>query len=285
MGLSASTWIVGLSVVDVLTSGARGQALVFTDRGGENLVYCGQVVGGPLIDHRFSTAAPTHDMVSVTDPGSSTYPPSSAFSQLDATPAQSGLLLEVQGNSMRGPTPGSGANATADGRDAWSFALFSTACFRLSVSLEATSTEATVQLQAYNLLASGGGQIHPDGGQTTTALTHSISAPGSYSVEVTGTLSPGQYSLSLLGRSEGNTYPFSGSFHNTASLYLVSCHCSGDFNNDGDVGTDADIEAFFACLAGNCCATCGRADFNGDGDIGTDADIESFFRVLAGGSC
>jgi hypothetical protein len=30
---------------------------------------------------------------------------------------------------------------------------------------------------------------------------------------------------------------------------------------------------------------CGSADFNGDGDIGTDADIESFFRVLAGGSC
>jgi FG-GAP-like repeat/Immunoglobulin domain len=30
---------------------------------------------------------------------------------------------------------------------------------------------------------------------------------------------------------------------------------------------------------------CGSADFNGDGDIGTDADIEAFFRVLAGGSC
>jgi uncharacterized membrane protein len=61
--------------------------------------------------------------------------------------------------------------------------------------------------------------------------------------------------------------------------------CSADFNNDGDIGTDADIEAFFACLAGNCCAVCGSADFNGDGDIGTDVDIESFFRVLGGGSC
>jgi hypothetical protein len=30
---------------------------------------------------------------------------------------------------------------------------------------------------------------------------------------------------------------------------------------------------------------CGSADFNGDGDVGTDADIEAFFRVLAGGSC
>ena len=61
--------------------------------------------------------------------------------------------------------------------------------------------------------------------------------------------------------------------------------CSADFNADGDTGTDQDIEAFFACLGGNCCATCGSADFNGDGDYGTDADIEAFFRVLAGGPC
>jgi hypothetical protein len=62
-------------------------------------------------------------------------------------------------------------------------------------------------------------------------------------------------------------------------------YCDADFNHDGDSGTDADIEAFFACIAGNCCATCGSADFNGDGDVATDADIESFFRVLAGGAC
>jgi hypothetical protein len=60
---------------------------------------------------------------------------------------------------------------------------------------------------------------------------------------------------------------------------------TADFNNDGDVGTDADIEAFFLCLAGNCCETCFSSDFNGDQDFGTDADIESFFRVLGGGAC
>ncbi len=62
---------------------------------------------------------------------------------------------------------------------------------------------------------------------------------------------------------------------------------TADFDGDGDTGTDADIEAFFACLGGNCCATCysGGADFNGDGDTGTDADIEAFFRVLSGGNC
>jgi hypothetical protein len=62
---------------------------------------------------------------------------------------------------------------------------------------------------------------------------------------------------------------------------------TADFDGDGDTGTDADIEAFFACLAGNCCATCWHlgADFNADGDSGTDADIEAFFRVLAGNPC
>jgi subtilisin-like proprotein convertase family protein len=66
----------------------------------------------------------------------------------------------------------------------------------------------------------------------------------------------------------------------------VTCG-SADFNCDGDTATDADIEAFFACLAGVCppppCNS--TADFNGDGDSGTDADIEAFFRVLAGGTC
>jgi len=63
-------------------------------------------------------------------------------------------------------------------------------------------------------------------------------------------------------------------------------HCgSADFNHDTDSGTDLDIEDFFRCIAGNCCATCDSADFNGDGDTATDADIEAFFRVLAGGSC
>jgi len=60
---------------------------------------------------------------------------------------------------------------------------------------------------------------------------------------------------------------------------------TADFNNDGDTGTDQDIEAFFACLGGHCCPSCGSADFNGDGDTGTDLDIESFFRVLGGGTC
>jgi hypothetical protein len=69
-----------------------------------------------------------------------------------------------------------------------------------------------------------------------------------------------------------------------AILTVTSCG-TADFDHDGSPGTDADIESFFACLAGNCCPTCGSPDFNADGDYATDNDIEAFFRVLAGGTC
>jgi hypothetical protein len=86
----------------------------------------------------------------------------------------------------------------------------------------------------------------------------------------------------------GDGFSFrTGSWYQEALLWARSLGGCGtaDFNGDGDVATDADIEAFFACLAGTCCAVCGSADFNGDGDVATDADIEAFFRVLAGGTC
>jgi hypothetical protein len=52
-----------------------------------------------------------------------------------------------------------------------------------------------------------------------------------------------------------------------------------DIDLDGDVGTDADIEAFWTHVAWGSPG----ADFDGNGDIGTDADIERFYRVLGGG--
>ncbi len=73
-----------------------------------------------------------------------------------------------------------------------------------------------------------------------------------------------------------------GQYQDTLAFVLEPASCTQDFNHDGDTGTDQDIDAFFACLGGNCCATCGSADFIGDGDVGTDADIEAFFRVLGG---
>jgi hypothetical protein len=103
-------------------------------------------------------------------------------------------------------------------------------------------------------------------------------------------LQPNQ-TLNLWLAFDGFTYVGPGSGPAGARMGVVTNtvslppDCSPDFDGDGDIGTDADIEAFFACLAGDCCPTCGSVDFDGDGDIGTDADIEAFFRVLGGGSC
>lgn len=55
-----------------------------------------------------------------------------------------------------------------------------------------------------------------------------------------------------------------------------------DFNQDGDVGTDSDIEDFYACVAGSCCSSCLSPDLDRDGSMGTDRDIEAFWTLLAG---
>jgi hypothetical protein len=93
-----------------------------------------------------------------------------------------------------------------------------------------------------------------------------------------------QASGPLAGWEAGVIGSAGGNFRIHVTGLCATC-CNADFNNDGDIATDADIEAFFACLAGSCCPSCGSTDFNCDGDYGTDADIEAFFRVLAGGSC
>jgi hypothetical protein len=87
------------------------------------------------------------------------------------------------------------------------------------------------------------------------------------------------------GHSDGRPYELPFTLSGTSKPF-APCG-SADFDGDLSVGTDADIEAFFSCIAGDCCATCDLhgADFNGDGDLGTDLDIEAFFRVLAGGAC
>ncbi len=91
----------------------------------------------------------------------------------------------------------------------------------------------------------------------------------------------------LIRVSQSGTVAPSPSGMGTLTIVRSSACGTADFNCDGDVGTDADISAFFACLSGDCppypCIN--SADFNGDGDIGTDADIEAFFRVLSGGTC
>jgi hypothetical protein len=107
-----------------------------------------------------------------------------------------------------------------------------------------------------------------------------------------GTCTGGGLTLNCtIGQPDAGATMTGGSFSFTGGFWAGvggGPHCgSADFNCDGDVGTDSDIEAFFACLSGTCppppCTS--NADFNGDGDVGTDADIEAFFRVLGGGTC
>jgi V8-like Glu-specific endopeptidase len=83
----------------------------------------------------------------------------------------------------------------------------------------------------------------------------------------------------------GTTNGTFGAAFGMAAREVTASNCSADFNRDGDWGTDQDVEAFFAALAGHPCPTCGSVDINGDGDIGTDQDIEAFFRALAGHPC
>lgn len=105
--------------------------------------------------------------------------------------------------------------------------------------------------------------------------THGIDLTGWVLYEASGISGDGQVVVGTGRR---------GDVYESWIAHIPRCG-SADFNGDGDTGTDADIEAFFACLAGDCCGTCGTADFNADGDVGTDADIEAFFRVLGGGTC
>jgi hypothetical protein len=79
-----------------------------------------------------------------------------------------------------------------------------------------------------------------------------------------------------------------GAYESTpgGSIHAGTRCCRADFDGDGDARTDLDIEAFFACLAGNCCPTCPPdADFDCNANPGSDADIEAFFKVLAGLPC
>jgi hypothetical protein len=108
-----------------------------------------------------------------------------------------------------------------------------------------------------------------------------------------GTSSSGVFTLTgTIGQHDAGPTLASGNITLTGGFWPAvtgggpACGTS-DFNCDGDFGTDADIESFFACLGGSCppqpCPA--SSDFNADGDFGTDADIEAFFRVLGGGAC
>ena len=122
------------------------------------------------------------------------------------------------------------------------------------------------------LFSAGNFQVQAWNGVTTRTLDISNFGEASSLIALDGSFAIG-----------GNFATVGGSLANDVALLHQVGHA--DFDGDGVPATDQDVEAFFACLAGNCCDACGSADFDGDGDMATDADIEAFFRVLAGGSC
>jgi len=132
--------------------------------------------------------------------------------------------------------------------------------------------------------AVNGGIGQQSGGQLIA--TGSFAAPcthGSFSFSLANGVAN---ALENLGTGTNPSFVHSARVTLGPSIYFTIPACdSADFDGDGDTGTDLDIEAFFACLGGNCCPTCGDADFNNDCDTGNDSDIEAFFRILGGLPC
>ena len=148
--------------------------------------------------------------------------------------------------------------------------LLATDTSALLVGVYRAETPVTLAPGMVRTLSSLSGVIQSSDGDGRAS---SINGAGEVALAATAAIPPGQ----PLG-AEGRCVVV---FQIPAAQYCGSA----DFDGDGDSATDADIEAFFACIAGNCCDACGSADFDGDGDTATDADIEAFFRVLAGGYC
>jgi hypothetical protein len=147
-----------------------------------------------------------------------------------------------------------------------------------------------------NAVSFNGSVIAMSAGTTAATINDFIYRDGRGFIQLTEYLP--RFGASLTGWSalhikfisdDGLTVGGNGIFQGTAAGFIATLPKCGtaDFNGDGDAGTDQDIEAFFACIAGSCCASCWPlgSDFNNDGDYGTEQDIEAFFRVLGGHPC
>lgn len=221
----SGVWAVAAAVG--LVAGVAQAQLVYTSRTGQVTVYCGSPIGGPLMQHDFTTPAPTHDTVNVSD-SSPGRPATTATATLDAEGSPTGLSVSLHGASTRGNPAANGAYSTADSRDTWIFTVAQRTCFSLEVTLSTTSSEAVaLASNAFNLVASNGGAIEVAGGSTTTVLTHNLSAPGTWTQMYTGVLRPGTYNATIFGRSEGNSSPFSGSYASSLRLTAVTVQAAG----------------------------------------------------------
>ena len=78
-----------------------------------------------------------------------------------------------------------GTYATADARDQWTFTISTAVHYTLNVSLSATSNEPVVSACNYFF---AGGVITPDPGSTPPPYTAALSAPGTITRTLSGTL-------------------------------------------------------------------------------------------------
>jgi len=274
-----------------MQASSSAQNIAHVSRNGQNLASCGRIGDGHWIHHVFSTADPTHDPLSVSDDGGPDWPASQATATLDASPSVAGILLGGSGSASRGALTGFGVDAVADTRDFWVFTLDQPACFTFSASLSSTTSTATgVTLSCSFGAQGGGGQIFPDPGTSSDAFGGVVIGPGALTRTAGGTLSAGQYQVTLNGRVDGNNaYPFSGSYINSLSLSIspLPCH-RGDATCDLVVN-GLDIAAFalavinpaaYAAAFPGC--SIANADINGDGVVDS-LDIAAFVAQLTTG--
>jgi hypothetical protein len=138
--------------------------------------------------------------------------------------------------------------------------------------------------------------INPSGDALYSALVPNVGVDGcTWTIQITGRTGANQAAISLPQHgppSIGSAVPgywvhnpggwtLMGSGLPFAAEIRTNGVCAPDFNCDGEVGTDADIEAFFACLVG----TCPPPPCDSEAPEGEYPDIEAFFRVLAGNPC
>ncbi len=199
----------------------HSQEIVVTFRNGANTAYCGRIGSGQSITRSFSTFESTHDNASVSDPGGTNWPASSAVSQLDATLSPTGITLAGTGSASRDPLLGFGVYATADTRDSWEFTLTAPARFTLRSSLSGSSSEALSPAQGFGFGGFATGQVLLDPGSSRDALGGGLTGPGTRIQRASGRLSAGRYSLSLNSRVEGTNFPFQGTFNSSVILELA----------------------------------------------------------------
>lgn len=205
---------LGSAFVLTLAGLAPAQFVTYTARAGGNLAVSGPL-GGPVLNHSFTTFAPVSDPLAVSEPGGPTWGASAASAQFDVVATATGISLAVSGTAMRN-APQAAVWATADGRDNWQFTIGAPMRFTFAVSLQAASSEPTVPPQ-YFLFA---GPIVPDAGSPAAPYGQTLTAPGTVSINASGILMPGIYVISLLGRADGTTWPYAGSYSHSMVLTM-----------------------------------------------------------------